>query len=92
MIFQPIRGNGRRWSQTVLDAIRVIDKTTPVVIEVGPGGLSWGFKDFKKLKGENIIYSTHSYQPHAYTHQGIGKLANTDLAQVYEKIKTSMAR
>jgi aryl-phospho-beta-D-glucosidase BglC (GH1 family) len=74
------------WAQKTIDAIRLLDKDQrPIVIEVGPGGLCWGFEDFPLLKGENIIYSTHNYQPHYYTHQGISDLNNTDLAQAFLK-------
>jgi len=71
------------WAQAMIDEIRKTDPKTPVVVEVGPGGLCWGFKDFPVLKGANIIYSTHQYQPHQYTHQGISGLNNTDLAKAY---------
>ena len=71
------------WSQRITDAIREIDKTHPIVVEVGPGGLCWGFKTFQPLKGDNIIYSIHNYQPHEYTHQGIKDIQNTDLAKAY---------
>jgi hypothetical protein len=72
-----------QWAQTIINAIRAIDKKHPIVVEVGPGGLSWGFKDFPLLQGDHLIYSVHSYQPHAYTHQGIKDLKETDLAKAY---------
>ncbi len=75
------------WAQTMIDEIRKIDAEKAVVVEVGPGGLCWGFKDFPVLKGANIIYSTHQYQPHQYTHQGISGLNNTDLAKAYLKMQ-----
>jgi hypothetical protein len=71
------------WAQTLIDTIREIDKVHPIVVEIGPGGLCWGFRDFPSLKGEGIIYSFHQYQPHAYTHQGIADIRNTDLAKAY---------
>jgi hypothetical protein len=72
-----------RWAQTTIDAIREIDRRHPVVIEAGPGGLCWAFKDFTPLKGEPIVYATHNYQPHVYTHQGIGEISATDLQKAY---------
>jgi aryl-phospho-beta-D-glucosidase BglC (GH1 family) len=71
------------WAQTLVDEIRKIDAQHPIVIEPGPGGLCWGFRDFPLLKGENLIYSVHMYQPHDYTHQGIADIRNTDLAKAY---------
>lgn len=77
------------WAQQTVDAIRSIDKKHAIIVEVGPGGLSWGFRSFPLLKGDNIIYSIHAYQPHEYTHQGIKDIANTDLAKAYlEKTKS----
>ena len=77
------------WAQTLIDTIRKIDRRHEIVIEPGPGGLCWGFKTFPALKGEGLIYSTHNYQPHAYTHQGISSLENTDLAKAYLKMNQS---
>lgn len=71
------------WSQKIIDAVRADGLAFPIVVEVGPGGLCWGFKDFPLLKGSDIVYSTHQYQPHAYTHQGISAISNTDLAKAY---------
>ena len=73
------------WAQVLINVIRKIDSRHEIVIEPGPGGICWGFRTFPLLKGENLIYSAHNYQPHAYTHQGISSLANTDLARAYLK-------
>ena len=73
------------WSQKLIDAIREVDSHSAIIVEAGPGGLCWGYKSFPLLKGKNIIYSTHTYQPHEYTHQGIKDLAMTDLAHPYLK-------
>ncbi len=73
------------WAQQITDAIREIDQQHAIVIEPGPGGLCWGFKNFKPISGKNIIYSIHQYQPHQYTHQGIQALKGTDLAKSYIK-------
>ncbi len=75
------------WAQQTIHAIREIDPHSPAVVEVGPGGLCWGFDEFPVLEGEQIIYSTHQYQPHEYTHQGISNLNNTDLAKAYANAK-----
>ncbi len=61
------------WAQKVTDEIRKIDKKHPVAIESGPGMLCWGFRDFPLIKDpyQQVIYSTHPYQPVIYTHQGV---------------------
>jgi endoglucanase len=71
------------WAQAAVDVVRAIDAQHAIVVEPGPGGLCWGLKTFPLLKGANIIYSIHNYQPHPYTHQGIGQIQNTDLKQAF---------
>ncbi len=71
------------WAQTTIDAIRRIDTHHPIVVEAGPGGLCWAYTNFPALKGAGLIYSTHQYQPHAYTHQGIADIHATDLQHAY---------
>ena len=62
-----------QWAQETTDAIRKIDTRHPVVIEPGPGMLTWGFKGFPPIKDPvmPVIYSVHPYQPVEYTHQGV---------------------
>ena len=72
------------WSQKIVDAVRAVSDT-PLVIQVGPGGLCGGFASFPKLSGKNLVYSVHNYQPHAYTHQGVKQLVGTDLKNAYDK-------
>ena len=74
-----------QWAQQIINAVRKIDTTHPIVIEPGPGGLCWGYKNFPMLKDDNLIYSVHQYSPHRYTHQGVGTTKNTDLARLYLK-------
>lgn len=71
------------WAQQTIDEIRKINTRHAIVIEPGPGGLCWGFKDFPLLRGAPLIYSAHCYQPHAYSHQGVKDLQGTDLAKPY---------
>jgi len=61
------------WAQKTTDAIRTIDKKHPIVVEPGPGMLTWGFAGFTPVKDPvmPVIYSVHPYQPVEYTHQGV---------------------
>ena len=34
-----------------------------------------GYEDFEPLPGNKVIYNAHFFQPHQYTHQGIGNKA-----------------
>jgi hypothetical protein len=61
------------WAQQIINHIRTIDTQHPVVVEPGPGMLSWGFTGFPLLSDsyQDVIYSVHVYQPVEYTHQGV---------------------
>ncbi len=76
-----------QWAQAMIDEIRKIDRRHTIVVEPGPGGLGWGFKDFPALKDpyRPLVYSVHMYQPQAYTHQGISDIQGTDLTKAYLK-------
>ncbi len=79
----------RQWRTVAIagiKAIRAIDKDVWVVYETGPGGLSSGFDGLKPLPDTHVIYGAHFYSPHEFTHQGVGNIANTDLAEVMKKI------
>ena len=62
-----------------IEAVRSIDKETPIVIEpnchASPRGFDvknvYGLKGFEPLPYDNLIYSVHIYTPYDYTHQGI---------------------
>lgn len=79
----------RQWRTIAIagiKAIRAVDKDVWVVFETGPGGLSSGFDGLKPLPDTHVIYGAHFYSPHEFTHQGVGNIANTDLAEVMTKI------
>jgi hypothetical protein len=77
--------NWPAWAQKLVDAVRAVS-AVPIVVQVGPGGLCSGFATFAKLKGDNLVYSLHNYQPHEYTHQGVKQLIGTDLAHSYNQV------
>ena len=57
---------------TVIDSIRAIDPGKPIVFELGPWGKCLGYDGFQPLPRDRVIYSFHLYQPHAFSHQGVG--------------------
>ncbi len=81
-------------------ALTLQKKKRMLLLNPGPGGFG-RFEDFKPLEEKNIVYVTHFYQPHAFTHQGIGdlKLKATypsfilgklwDLSTIEKKLKTA---
>lgn len=79
----------RQWRNVAIEiikAIRSVDKDVWVIYETGPGGMSWGFDGLKPLPDTHVIYGAHFYSPHEFTHQGVGNIVGTDLAEVMKKI------
>ncbi|WP_139309880.1 glycoside hydrolase family 5 protein [Teredinibacter haidensis] len=62
-------------AQRLVDSIRKVDTNHPIIVErVNSINKKWiNDKDmnFFRLKGDNIIYTFHTYDPYYYTHQGI---------------------
>ncbi len=61
------------WAQKLVNVIRKIDKTHPILVATGPGQLWYGFSGWRKINdpSDNIIYTFHMWQPFLYTHQGV---------------------
>ncbi len=53
-------------------AIREIDPEIPLCISPNEWGCPIGFSYLKPLPFKNLIYEVHMYEPHNYTHQGVG--------------------
>lgn len=70
----------------ILKAIREIDPDVWIIYEPGPGGGTAGLRNLRPLPDYKVIYSTHFYDPGAFTHQGIHNIAGTDRLKVEEKI------
>ena len=65
--------SNENWSsvaEEVVAEIRAIDQDVTLIL----GATSWNSRDalvgFTPLQDDNIIYTFHSYAPHAFTHQG----------------------
>ena len=57
----------RSFAQRIINEVRKIDKKRYLVMNTGPWGHPWGYKDWQPLNGDRLIYGTHMYQPHVYT-------------------------
>ena len=53
-------------------AVRRADAKTPIIIAAKNWDLPRGFRHLKPVPLENVIYQVHVYDPHEFTHQGIG--------------------
>ena len=54
------------------EAVRAIDPKTPIIIESNDWDSSSGFRYLSPLAMDNVIYQAHLYDPHQFTHQGVG--------------------
>jgi aryl-phospho-beta-D-glucosidase BglC (GH1 family) len=63
-----------QWIKLLDQIILIIRKKDPsrwIIITPGIGALPKGYENFKPLNDNKIIYGTHMYIPHDFTHQGI---------------------
>ncbi len=52
-------------------AIRAIDATTPVIVEVAQWDFPYAFEWLQPIDVPHVIYQVHMYWPGAFTHQGV---------------------
>ena len=60
--------------------IRQIDTTHSIIVEADHYALPEGFSDFEPINIDNVVYSVHVYNPHAFTHQGLSDFGPTGIA------------
>ena len=61
--------------------IRAIDAERTIIISPAKWGIPQSLDEFKPLEGiNNLVYTTHVYLPHSFTHQEVG---NVPTASVY---------
>ena len=53
------------------EAIREIDKVTPIVVESNMAASPGAFRYLSPLAMDNVIYQCHIYAPQPFTHQGV---------------------
>ncbi len=58
-----------RFYQKMVDAVRKVDPATPIVLDVGMYADPRSFSYFKPVRGENILYAFHMYEPYHYTNK-----------------------
>jgi endoglucanase len=55
--------------QKMVDAVRKVDPATPIVLDIGMYADPRSFSYFKPVRGENILYAFHMYEPYRYTNK-----------------------
>lgn len=58
-----------RFYQKMVDAVRKVDPTTPIILDIGMYADPRSFSYFKPVRGENILYAFHMYEPYDYTNK-----------------------
>lgn len=80
LISEPLVQQGRRlvappqWPELqagIVKALRKGDSQRWIIVAPGPGGMPSGYKSFLPPNDDRLIWGSHVYVPHAYTHQGI---------------------
>lgn len=64
-----------KWNELatrLIHTIRAADSSRTIVYEPSPGARPMAFKYVQKLPFDNIVYSTHFYEPFEFTHQRTG--------------------
>lgn len=57
------------WYPPILDAIRSVDRETPVLVSaLSYGDIAW-LPYLQLAEDEHVVYTFHQYSPHEYTHQ-----------------------
>jgi hypothetical protein len=65
----------KNWGEIQNKLLSIVEKNDPqrfFVYSAGVWGFANGYKNYKPLLGHKIIYDAHGFNPHPYTHQGIG--------------------
>jgi len=57
----------------VIDAIRAIDKKTPIIVDSSARADPQTFKNLMPQSDDKLLYSFHMYEPYAYTNHRINK-------------------
>ena len=58
-----------RFYQKMVTAVRAVDATTPIILDVGLYADPRAFTYFKPVQGAHILYAFHMYEPYDYTNK-----------------------
>ncbi|MGH6737161.1 MAG: glycoside hydrolase family 5 protein [Methyloceanibacter sp.] len=105
--FYPCEGTGgEEWESVLIGLVRAVREAAPgltLVVSGACGGNITGLTELDpaRLDDDRLIYSFHFYEPHSFTHQGVGEArdvkgvpwpaddAATDLAMIFSKLVLS---
>lgn len=59
--------------ETIVEAIRLVDKDTPIIINSGLYATPWAFEYLKPIKDDYVLYAFHMYEPYEMTSQNPNK-------------------
>jgi hypothetical protein len=62
-----------RFNRKIVEAIRRVDRTTPIVIDAGRAADPQGFISLEPLADKNVLYSFRMFEPRRYTSRELNK-------------------
>lgn len=66
----------------IIAKIREVDPDVWIVFETGIWNSPQSYRDLTPLADKRVIYSVHTYDPHSFTHQGVGTTLDTPLTEI----------
>lgn len=81
---EPIQWRGI--AENIISEIRKIDPHVWIVYETGIWNSPQSFRGLTPLADQRVIYSVHTYDPHTFTHQGVGTTEDTPLTEIAAKL------
>ena len=87
------------FNKKLVEAIRSVDKATPIIIESGLYSTPWAFDYLYPIEDDKIIYSFHMYQPYDFINKKInkgrysypGKMTIKETGKTFELNKESLS-
>jgi endoglucanase len=58
-----------RFNAKIVEAIREVDKETPIVLDCGWWATAYAIQYLKPLRDDKVLYSIHMYEPYSYTNR-----------------------
>ncbi len=74
------------------EAVREIDPTVPIILESNGWDSPDTFSYLRPLEMPDVIYQAHMYNPHSFTHQGVGHTPLSGLAYPSEGLDKEFLR
>lgn len=85
------RAKWRSFAQKMIDGIRSVDSQIPILVSPGDWGGADSLDGWNPLRGNNLVYTVHQYEPFTYTHEESASYSPSDLSDQFATMKQWMA-